>query len=163
MTLRMSPSQFSKLSGKGGKQVVVEKRSRPALRGSFGLDRELRPIVDRVDLILPRPPSVNALTFNLADGGRGKTKHYEDWLTEAGWRLQQQRPGRIEGAYEIEIRIVRPDNRRRDLGNLEKAMSDLLVHHKVVADDSLAERITLAWMREDQGARVIVTKYLRAA
>lgn len=161
MTLRMSPSQFAKLSMKGGRQIIVEKCS-PA-HGTFGLDRELRPIVDRVDLILPRPPSVNALTFNRADGGRGKTKNYEDWLTEAGWRLNQQRPGRIDGAYEIEIRIVRPDNRRRDLGNLEKAISDILVHYRVVSDDSLAERITLAWMREDTGARVIVSKYMGAA
>lgn len=117
-----------------------------------------RPIVDRVDIVLPMPPSVNGLWFNKASGGRGKTKHYEEWLAEAGWRLQQQRPGRIEGNYEIEIFVVRPDNRRRDLANLEKAISDLLVTHGVIEDDSLAERISMAWHNGITGALVIVSK-----
>lgn len=160
MTLRLSTSQARKYFA-GGKSVSIETRrsaqapARP--RGGFGLDRELRPVVDLVDILLPTPPSSNALFYNREEGGRGKTKQYEDWIAEAGWKLAQQRPGRIAGAYEIELRVFRPaDGRRRDLDNIIKPLSDLLVRMKVVSDDSQCQRIVLSWRSDDTGVRVIL-------
>lgn len=47
------------------------------------------------------------------------------------------------------ILATRPDGRRRDLGNLEKAVSDLLVEMQVIADDSLIEMFSMEWVSGD--------------
>ena len=105
------------------------------------------------------PPSANALFANKASGGRSKTEAYTQWIADAGWSLQSQRPGRIAGKYDIEIRIPRPDSKARfDLGNREKALADLLVSHHVISDDSHAESILLKWAAQGPNATVIVTK-----
>lgn len=109
--------------------------------------------VARVEIKLPNPPSANSLFANRKRDpfakptarklpGRVKTKAYREWIEEAGWKLLMQRPGRIAGRYEIKITAGRD---RRDLDNLIKAISDLLVAHFVIEDDSLAERVTLSW------------------
>jgi len=59
------------------------------------------------------------------------------------------------------IRAVRPDKRRRDLANLEKAISDLLVDHKVIEDDSLIESLSMEWVSSDMaGVSVTLTSIL---
>jgi crossover junction endodeoxyribonuclease RusA len=112
----------------------------------------------RVELSLPFPPSVNALFFNVPGRGRVKTDTYTGWENEAAWLLASQKPGRIVGDYEIEITAFRPDKRRRDLGNLEKGISDLLVSQRVIQDDRFAQKITLQWGSGGEGCRVILTK-----
>lgn len=103
-------------------------------------------------LALPYPPSVNSLF----DGGhksprRFKSKEYCAWIEQAGWVLKAQahkiKP--ITGALQVTYRIGKPDNRRRDLANLEKALSDLLVKHKVIADDSDIARLVMEWAKID--------------
>jgi crossover junction endodeoxyribonuclease RusA len=141
--------------------VVTNKRD----RGAFGIDSEARREAARVELFLPMPPSANALYANGGDdGGRIKTKAYDDWLSEAGWRVQEQHPARIAGRYCIEIQIPRPHNQSRlDLGNREKAISDLLVRQRIVADDHLAERITQSWGPVGSPVRVVMTKWEASA
>lgn len=100
-----------------------------------------------VRLSLPYPPSVNGLTFNAKKGagkGRVATEAYNAWKQAAGTRVKDSHRAGF-GRYYLNIAVRRPDERRRDLGNLEKAISDLLVAHGVVQDDCLAERITLQW------------------
>lgn len=128
--------------------------------GRFGLDTDARREADRIELTLPNAPSSNNLFGNNAGGGRYRTQEYDDWIEEAGWRLLEQRPGRISGPYEIELKVPRPSgNRRADLDNRGvKAISDLLVRHRVVADDSLAERLTVSWLPPGSGAVVILTR-----
>lgn len=46
---------------------------------------------------------------------------------------------------EVTYRFGKPDKRQRDLGNLEKAPSDLLVAHGILKDDSLIHRMILEW------------------
>lgn len=96
------------------------------------------------ELLLPMPPSVNALYANVRNVGRVRTKAYRAWLSEAGWELLRQRPRPIKGRYHLRIFAARKQN-RADLGNREKAISDLLVKHQVVSDDSVAETIQLSW------------------
>lgn len=115
-----------------------------------------RPEAARIEIALPMPPSTNGLFANRASGGRFKTEAYEAWISEAGWRLQEQRPGRISGPYEIEIRVARTPG--SDLDNRVKGISDLLVKHRVIADDLLAEKLTVSWLPPGSGAVVIVTK-----
>jgi crossover junction endodeoxyribonuclease RusA len=96
-----------------------------------------------VRLELPFPPSVNGLTAN-ASKGRVKTPAYRAWFALASTCIKDRHRVGF-GPYSLSICLRRPDKRRRDLGNLEKAISDLLVAHGVVRDDSLSERISLQW------------------
>jgi Holliday junction resolvase RusA-like endonuclease len=50
---------------------------------------------------------------------------------------------------------VAPDKRRRDLGNLEKPISDLLQSLGVIDDDSNARAINLQWV--DAGEPITIT------
>ena len=92
------------------------------------------------------------------NGKKPRTDKYDAWAKEAGMMLMIQRYKPTVGTYELTIEAVRPDKVRRDLGNLEKAISDLLVTHGVVVDDSYCERITMSWVREAfVGVRISVT------
>lgn len=113
-----------------------------------------------VSLNLPFPPSTNALFFNRAGKGRVKSDRYRTWATAAGWDLKSQKPSKIAGPYELHLILERKSG-RRDLGNLEKAISDLLVEHQIIEDDSLAERIILEWGAV-KGCRVIVREAVSA-
>lgn len=94
---------------------------------------------------LPMPISVNAAYANGGNKrGRHKTAAYRSWEALASLGIKDShRVG--YGPYSLHIALRRPDKRRRDLGNIEKVVSDLLVSHGVVKDDCLAERITLQW------------------
>jgi Holliday junction resolvase RusA-like endonuclease len=120
-----------------------------------------RQIVDSVDIVLPLCPSSNALFANRASGGRFKTKVYQKWINEAGWRLMAQHPGRIDGVYDLAI-VVSGLRRGADVENRMKAVSDLLTRHSVVFDDSLARSVSIVRSEgQEAGMRVIVRKALR--
>jgi len=110
----------------------------------------------RMTFTLPLPPSVNALYANVAGRGRVKSERYRTWLNAAGWELKAQKPPRVEGHYCIWIWANRPDGRKRDLGNLEKPVSDLLVAHGIVADDSQCVEIHLYWSGTGRECSVLV-------
>lgn len=93
---------------------------------------------------LPYPPTTNNLFFN-AGKRRVRTKGYDAWLEEAAAMIAQQKPAKVAGPYVLMIRANRPDRRARDLGNIEKPVSDLLVKCGVVRDDSDAQAILLTW------------------
>lgn len=95
-------------------------------------------------IAVPYPPSVNRIWRNV----RGKTlksAEYRAWLAEALVALRAQHAPAVKGSYSLAIVADRPDRRQRDLGNLEKAISDLLVHAGVIEDDHLAKSIIMAW------------------
>lgn len=93
-----------------------------------------------VALNLPRPPSVNNLFVNVPGKGRIKSADYRNWIATAGWMLKAQRPASIKGGYRVLI-LVGPT--RADLGNCEKALSDLLQTHGVIENDRLCQGIAL--------------------
>ena len=49
----------------------------------------------------------------------------------------------------IHIYVVKPDKRKRDVSNIEKAVSDLLVKHGVLEDDDRITRNTQEWVTGD--------------
>lgn len=100
----------------------------------------------RTRLWLPFPPSVNNLFFN-ATHGRVTSKNYADWQRRA-WEALVQQPDRLHRHTDpvaVTYTFDRPDKRRRDVFNGEKAVSDFLVKHGVLADDSLIHRGTVQW------------------
>ena len=104
---------------------------------------------------LPFPPPLNNLFANVAGKGRVKSDRYRQWANAAGWEIQSVRPKAIPGPVAITILLGKPDRRRRDLDGMAKAVCDLLVDHRVIEDDSLVQRLTLAWAPV-QGAHVTV-------
>lgn len=105
---------------------------------------------------LPYPPTVNNL-FKNAGKSRVKTLAYTSWIKLASTFIKAGHRQNV-GPYSIAIALKRPDNRRRDIANCEKAISDLLVAHGVVRDDSLCERLTMTWDSGiNAGCVVIIT------
>lgn len=108
-----------------------------------------------IGLTLPRPPSVNSLFFNKPGKGRVKTSEYRAWRIEAGWMLEMQKPQAIKGPVRVEYLVE--DKGKTDLGNLEKAITDLLVSHGLIEGDGreVVRRIAMEWAQID-GVRVTV-------
>jgi crossover junction endodeoxyribonuclease RusA len=106
---------------------------------------------------LPYPPSVNGI-WRSGKGGRFyKSKHYIAWENSAGWLVKQQAKGkRIAGPFAVQIDIVRPDKRKRDLDNTIKVILDLLKNLHVTDDDSECQYIEAKWVQVGEGVRVAV-------
>lgn len=98
-----------------------------------------------IRLQLPFPPSVNSAYANGGKKrGRHKTESYLGWIKLASTQVKDgQRVGM--GPYSLSICLERPDRRQRDLGNYEKVVSDFLVLHGIVKDDSFCQRLTMTW------------------
>ena len=105
-----------------------------------------------IKITVPYPPSVNRLWRTNGKGATYSSPAYKAWQKEAQWAIIGQTRGRkIVGPYKMTIHVVRPDKRRRDLGNLEKALSDALVSSGFIEDDCNAERILSEWVPDSEG------------
>lgn len=124
--------------------------------------------VRRVDIDLPFPPSINSLWRRAKKGvtaagkkrqGMIRSDRYATWARSAGIYINEQRPGRIVGAFTAHILIERKaDRTRRDVDNLSKAIFDCLQEHGIIEDDSLAWQVTIGWSHDVHGARVVLEK-----
>lgn len=114
--------------------------------------------------MLPMPPSVNALWANSKSGGRFRTQRYDTWIREAGVEIMRQRPDKYAGPVTLLYEVQRPTGRRFDLGNREKAVTDLLVSHRIIQadDDTIVQEIRLKWA-EVEGVRVTVSEFFTAS
>lgn len=108
-----------------------------------------------IQVALPYPPSANRL-WRAVKGRNIKSAEYRAWLLDAVRAARGATGQSITGPYCLVIVVDRPDRRRRDLGNIEKPISDALVAAGLVRDDSDCQRITLYWSDRvpGPGARV---------
>lgn len=106
-----------------------------------------------ITLELPMAPSVNSL-WRISGKRMYRTKKYKDWLEEAGWMVRHQTKEMIDGEYALHIRALR-SNKRRDLDNLLKATSDLLVELRVVEDDSQCVALAAEWANQNSAPMVV--------
>jgi len=106
---------------------------------------------------LPFPPTTNSLT-GVHNGRKIKSKRYRAWEEEAGWALGKTLRGYVasKSPYHLEITLVRPDKRPRDVNNYDKAISDLLVTHGITPDDSQMQSLTVRWSDAQDGPTVKV-------
>ena len=120
---------------------------------------ELELVLDHERAVIintPFPPSTNNLFINVAKG-RIPSARYADWKQNAGWSLKAQRPKSIKGPVVLRYQFQEgQDKRKRDIGNLEKAPTDLLVEHGVIEgdDNTIVRAITMCWSKHINGARV---------
>jgi len=113
--------------------------------------------VGTITLVLPFPPSVNRLWRASKGGGVYRSPKYADWRRLAMWQLAGQAKGKkVTGPYKLTILAVKPDKRKRDLGNLEKAISDILVSQGIVEDDSLCDWIVARWVDKGPECQIII-------
>ena len=110
--------------------------ARPTLAAPNGSD----PTSRAVHLILPYPPTVNTYWRMVTIKGRGRvliSKRGRAYRQEVGLIVMANRLERF-GYAKLKVRIdaCPPDNRRRDLDNLPKAVLDALQKAGVYSDDS---------------------------
>ena len=90
--------------------------------------------------------------FNSKGKGRGrrKTPEYKEWLELAGHQLNTQHPRKFNGRVNISIDL--DERRRGDADNRFKPVSDLLVQHGVIGDDSKkwVKRVSIGWEPIDE-------------
>jgi Holliday junction resolvase RusA-like endonuclease len=77
-------------------------------------------------------------------GHMHRSAEYDRWRHDAGWVLRAQRPPEVQGWVGLKICAVIPE-RRRDLDNLNQALADLLVEHRVLQDDAYVASIDARW------------------
>ena len=126
---------------------------------------------------LTMPPSQNALTRNTTQVERNrmralgrpvrsrvKTERYQEWANVAGWELNAQRPTAIKGAVHLTFSINENET-NADLGNLEKAATDLLVSLGVIEDDNkrIVRKITIMWSEKVERFAVTVEPFAQEA
>ena len=98
---------------------------------------------------LPIPPSVNNLFPSGKGGRRFPSPEYQTWKIWAGKELQTKLIGRekeIHGPVALSY-MYEEGATKADLGNLEKAVTDFLVAHRIIDGDGpkVVKSITLAW------------------
>jgi len=109
--------------------------------------------------LLPMPPSVNALYANAGKRGRVKTAAYRTWIDECQWAggFMKEPPVHVAGQVAVCYRIPWPkDKRRRDIGNLEKPLSDMLVRLGAIEDDSKIVDLHLVYGPANVEGKVLV-------
>ena len=109
-----------------------------------------------IRLELPLAPSANAI-FRSGRGRVYKTNIYKQWLEECSWMIKTQTKESVPRDYILQVVAKRPDKRRRDLDNLLKATSDLLVRTRIVSDDNFCRAIVAEWV--DFGPPMVVKIY----
>jgi crossover junction endodeoxyribonuclease RusA len=111
-----------------------------------------------VQFTLPMlPPSANRI-WRRAGNRIHKSTAYAKWLRDSVYIAKAQQIGKVSGTYALSIQAVRPDRRRRDIDNLLKPASDLLVSLGIVRDDSDAEMISIRWVTTGPALTIRVSR-----
>jgi crossover junction endodeoxyribonuclease RusA len=95
---------------------------------------------------IPTPPSTNTLFANVPGKGRVKSDRYRTWRNAAGWEVRAQKALRVKGPVHLTY-TYEEGATRADLGNLEKAATDMLVDLGIIDGDgpAIVRSITLQW------------------
>lgn len=108
---------------------------------------------------LPFPPSVNGLySTDWKTKRRFVSEKYKRWQEDSYYKLlgERQRNNRHKGQVEVVYTFTPPDKRHRDCFNYEKAVSDFLVKHQLIKDDSMIVKGTVQWMQGNGGVTVMI-------
>jgi crossover junction endodeoxyribonuclease RusA len=116
--------------------------------------------LDSCFLVLPYPPSVNAL-YRAVKGRSILSEKYRDWKAEASTALMLQKPKPIAGQVSVIVEMSPPDKRKRDLDNAGfKAILDLLVSFSIIAadDSSVVREIVARWVEGEPGQCTVIVR-----
>lgn len=115
-------------------------------------------------LEIPYPPSVNSAWRTW----RGRTilsKAVREFRQEVGarwlcYRNLNNAKGFGKSPVACNITVCPPDNRKRDLDNILKALFDALQHARIIEDDSQIRRLEVAFGRCPQPGLMVVLRRL---
>tara|TARA_R110002167_G_scaffold142496_5_gene331261 strand:+ start:1756 stop:2040 length:285 start_codon:yes stop_codon:yes gene_type:complete len=86
-----------------------------------------------------------------------RSKKYMEWIGQAALAVELEQRPEIDYPFNVEIIVGRPSKRRMDIDNRAKAVMDFLQEAKIITDDCLAQRITMMWSNDIDGARVTIS------
>lgn len=98
-------------------------------------------------IILPYPPSANAMYRSIGRGRVIMSEQGRDYVTKVAMAVHRERLMSKElirfgdARLSVIYHVYAPDKRMRDLGNLDKALSDSLTKCAVWDDDSQIDRL----------------------
>jgi crossover junction endodeoxyribonuclease RusA len=93
-----------------------------------------------LSLRLPYPPSVNHIWRRV--GPRTViSREGRRYRTDVCAALAAMRVARMDGRLAVRVTVCPPDNRRRDLDNVQKALLDALAKGGAYGDDSQIDRL----------------------
>lgn len=108
-----------------------------------------------MEFVLPYPPSINHYwrrvgprTLISREGRR-----FRERVTAI---LAELRVQPLTGRLAVRVEVYPPDNRRRDIDNVQKALLDAMQHGGAYADDSQIVRLTIEKCEPVEGGRTIV-------
>lgn len=105
---------------------------------------------------LPFPPSVNSM-WRSKGSNWYSTPKYKAWQKEAFAEIKYQKVPKVKPPYSITIAAGRPDKRKRDIGNLEKGVSDILQTAGIITNDCDTEHLEIYWDCTIDAGRINVT------
>jgi len=114
-----------------------------------------------MNLTLPWPPSANTYWRHPTRGrlaGRHLISEKGRDYRAAVIRQVREQLGKINPRTDlvaVTVEAFVPDRRKRDLGNLEKALMDSLTHAGVWVDDSQIDDLRIKRARNDKGELII--------
>ena len=108
-----------------------------------------------LELELPYPPSVNHY-FRMVGRRVLISREGRAFRTRVCSTLAAMGVRPMDGRLALEIEVYPPDNRRRDIDNVQKALLDALEHGGAYWDDSQVVRLTIEKRAVVEGGRTIV-------
>lgn len=106
---------------------------------------------------IPIPPSVNRL-WRISGRRMYRSKKYMEWIAACDSDIGMQEPPGIDYPFNIDIIVGRPSKRRMDIDNRAKAVMDVLQHYGIIADDCLANRVTMMWSNDIKHCEITIWK-----
>jgi crossover junction endodeoxyribonuclease RusA len=98
-----------------------------------------------IELTLPWPPSINKY-YRVFQNRIIISKEGRDYRKAIiAQVIEQKADYLLKGKLKVTLECHRPDNRRRDLDNVQKASLDSLTHAKVWEDDSQIVDLHTYW------------------
>lgn len=104
-------------------------------------------------IILPFPPSINRL-WRCVKGRTILSKDGRLWFADAADSVREQWPATVVTPVRVDILVIPPDKRKRDIDNLAKPCLDALVKGMALADDSLVDMLTIERRPSEKPGRV---------
>ncbi len=86
---------------------------------------------------------------------------YRKWKADNCQKLYTQNGFMLPSAVEVELALVPPDNRKRDLDNYIKPVLDVLQGSGVVENDCMVKRLNVYWKKkskEASGVTCVITE-----
>lgn len=115
-----------------------------------------------ITLTLPYPPSANRIWRNVIHRGKPRTLLSAEGRQYRGavgqhCLMQKVAGKRLSGRLRVVVYMHSPDNRRRDVSNILKALEDAITHAGVWRDDSQIDDVRVVRMGVvPKGAKVEV-------